>query len=87
MTGIGRFTSMEDKERWGGPPLVPTTTWILAGLMLAHGAFGVRYIPLAPVSLIAVSEGVILGGRVGLQLELGKKKDSQQLQNLDLDHR
>ena len=55
--------------------------------MLEHGAFGVRYIPLAPVSKIAVSEGVILGGRVGLQLELGKTKDSQQLNNIDLDYR
>ena len=52
---------------------MPTTTWSAAGFMLAHGAFGVRYIPLAPVSLIAVSEGVLLGGRVGLHLELGKK--------------
>ena len=41
--------------------------------MLAHGAFGVRYIPLAPVPAIAVSEGMILRGIVGLQLELGKK--------------
>ena len=71
MTGIGRFTSTEAEERWGGPPAVPTTTWSMAGLMLSHGAFGVMYIPLALVSVIAVSEGVILGGRVGLQLELG----------------
>ena len=41
--------------------------------MLAHGAFGVIYIPLAPVSAIVVLEGVILGERVVLQLELGKK--------------
>ena len=54
--------------------------------MLAHGAFGVRYIPLGPVSTITVSEGVILGGRVGLHLELGKKKDSQQLHNIYLDY-
>ena len=53
--------------------MVPTATWSAAGLILAHGAFGVRYIPLAPVSAIAVSEGVILGGRVDLQLEIGKK--------------
>ena len=67
VTGIGRFTSQEAEERWGGPPTVPTTTWSAAGLMLEHGAFGVRCIPLAPVSTIAVLEGVILGGRVGLQ--------------------
>ena len=52
---------------------VPTNTWSVVGLMLAHGALLVRCIPLAPVSAIAVSEGVILGGRVGLQLELGLK--------------
>ena len=56
---------------------MPTTTWSAAGLMLAHGAFRVRYIPLAPVSAISVSEGVILGGRVGLQPELIKKLDLQ----------
>ena len=41
--------------------------------MLAHGALRVRYILLALVSAIAVSESVVLGGRVGLQLELGEK--------------
>ena len=70
-TGIGRFTLQEADEKWGGPPAAPITTWSAAGLMLAHGAFGVRYLPLAPMSAIAVSEGVILGGRVGLQIELG----------------
>ena len=64
--GISMFTLQEAEERWGGPPAVSTTNWSAAGLMLAHGAFGVRYIPLALVSAIAVSEGEILGGRVGL---------------------
>ena len=73
LTGKGKFTSQEEDKRWGGPPVVPTTTWCAAVLMLAHGDLGVRYIPLIPVSAIAVLEGVILGGRVGLQLELGKK--------------
>ena len=73
MTGIGRFTLQEAEELWGGPPSMPTTTWSVVGLMLAHGALGMRYIPLSPVSVIPVSEGVILGGSVGLQLELGKK--------------
>ena len=68
MTGIGKFMLQEAEERWGGPPAVPNTTWSAAGLMFAHGAFGVRYIPLAPVSAIVVSEGVILGGRASLQL-------------------
>ena len=68
VTGIGTFTLQEAEERWGGPPAVPTTTWGAVGLMLAHGALGVRYIPLAPVSAITVSEGVVLGGRVGIQL-------------------
>ena len=62
------------EERWGGPQAVPTTTWGAVGLMLAHCALGVIYIPLAPVSAIMVLEGVMLGGRVGLQLELGEKK-------------
>ena len=70
---MGKFTSQEAEERWGGPPAVPTTTWSSAGLMLTHGALGVRYIPLAPVSAIAVSEGVMLGGRVSLKLEIGKQ--------------
>ena len=73
MTGISRFTSQDTEERWGDPPLVPTTNWGAVGLMLAHGALGVRYIPLAPVSAIVVSEGVMLGVRVGIQLELGEK--------------
>ena len=68
VTGIGRFMSQVAEERCGGPPAVPTTTWGAVGLMLAHGALGVRYIPLAPVSAIAMSEGVMLGRRVGLQL-------------------
>ena len=51
---------------------MPTTIWSAAGLMLEQGAFGVRYILLAPVSAIAVSEDVILRRRVGLQPELGK---------------
>ena len=42
MKGIGKFMSQEAEEIWGGPPAVPTTTWIAAGLMLAHGALGVR---------------------------------------------
>ena len=73
MTGIGKYKSQESEERWGGPPSVPTTTWSEAGLMLANGALGVIYTPLSPVYAIAVSEGVMLGGRVGIQLELGKK--------------
>ena len=73
MTVIGRFMSQEDEEQWSGPTAVPTTTWSAVGLMLAHGALGVRYILLVPVSAITVSEGVMLGGRVGLQLELGEK--------------
>ena len=68
VTGIGWFTSQDAEERWDGPPVVPTTTWGTVGLMLAHGALGVRYILLAPVSAIAMSEGVMLGRRVGLQL-------------------
>ena len=72
--GMVRFTPQVAEERWGGPPAVSTTTWSAIGLMLAHGALGVRYIPLAPVSAIAVSESVMLGERVGLQLELGKKR-------------
>ena len=55
--------------------------------MLEYGALKVRYILLAPVSMIAVLEGVILGGRVSLQLEIGKKRDLQQLHILDLDYR
>ena len=70
MTGIGKFMLQEVEERWGGPPAVTTTTWRAVELMLAHGALGVRYILLAPVSAIVVSEGVMLGGRVGLQLKL-----------------
>ena len=49
-------------SRGGVPPEVPTTTWSAASLMLAHGALGVRYILLAPVSAIAVLEGVMLEG-------------------------
>ena len=45
---------------------MPTTNWSAVELMLAHGALGVRYIPLAPVFAIAVSEGVILVGMVVL---------------------
>ena len=52
----------------GDPPAMPTTTWSVVGLMLAHGAVGLRYILLAPVSVIAVSEGVILVGRLVLQV-------------------
>ena len=74
MQGIVRFTFQEAEERWGGPPVVPTTNWSTVGLILAHCALGVRYILLAPVSSIAVSEGVLLGGRMGLHLELGFKK-------------
>ena len=55
---------------------MPTNTWGAVGILLYHGALGVRYIPLAPVSAIMVSEGVMLGERLGLQLELGEKKDS-----------
>ena len=73
VTGIDNFMSQEAEERWGGPPAVPTTTWSAAGLILAHGALGVRYIALEPLSVIAVLKGVMLGGRVGLQLELGEK--------------
>ena len=73
MKGIGKLTSQEADERWGGPPAVPTNTWCADGLILAHGALRERDILLAPVSAIAVSEGVVLGERVGLQLELGKK--------------
>ena len=73
MTCIVRFTSQEAEERLVGPPVVPTTTWSAAVLMLVHGDFVVRYIMLVPVSAIVVSEGVILGRRVGLQPELGKK--------------
>ena len=66
MTGIVRFTSQEAEELSGGTPSLPTSTWSAAGLMLVKGAFGVRYIPMAPVSVIVMSEGVILGVRVGL---------------------
>ena len=72
--GIGRSMLQDAEERWGGPQAVPTTTWGAVGLMLAHCALGVIYIPLAPMSAIMVLEGVMLGGRVGLQLELGLKK-------------
>ena len=60
VTGIGRFMSQEAEDLWSGPPEVTTNTWSAAGLMLAHGALGVRYIPLEPVSAIAVSEGVTM---------------------------
>ena len=50
-----------------------TTNWSTTVLMLAHDDFGVIYILLAPVCTIAVSGCVILGGRVGIQIELGKK--------------
>ena len=71
--GIGWFTPQEAEEQLGGPPEVTTTNWNAVGLMLANSALGVRYILLAPVSTITVSEGVMLGGRVGLKIELGKK--------------
>ena len=71
MTGIGRFTSQKAEEIWGGPPELPTTTWSAAGLMLAHVALGVIFIPLALASAIAMSGDMILEGRVGLQLEIG----------------
>ena len=74
MTGKGKFASQKSEERWGGPLAVPTNNWSAAGLMLAHGALGMRYIHLAPVSAFTVSEGVVLGGRVGLHLELGKNR-------------
>ena len=74
VTGNGRLPLQKADEQWGGPPAVPTTTWSAAGLILAHVAFGVRYIPLALVSSIAVLEGVIFGGRVVLQPELGKNR-------------
>ena len=68
MTGIGRFTSQEAEEQWGVPTVVPPNTWSAFVLMLEDGALGMRYIPLAPVSAIAVSEGAMLGGRLGLQI-------------------
>ena len=55
---------------------MPTNTWGAVGLLLDHCALGVRYIPLAPVSAITVTEGVMLGERLGLQLELGEKNYS-----------
>ena len=49
---------LHDAEDWcGGLPEVPTRTLSTLGLMFAHGALGVNYIKLAPVSAIAVSEG------------------------------
>ena len=59
------------EERWGGPPAVPAMTWSAFELMLAHGAFGVSEKPLVSVSAIAVSEGGLIVGGVGLQRVAG----------------
>ena len=64
-----------DAEDWcGGPPAVPTRTFRSLWLMFAHVALGVRYIELAPVMDISVSDGgssdeerlsgTIIGGRI-----------------------
>ena len=58
----------DTEERWGGPPAGPTRDWSALGLTFAHGAWGVRSWPLAPVLAIAESFGERKGFGVGLQV-------------------
>ena len=49
---------LHDAEDWCGvPSAVLTRTLGALGLMFAHGALGIKYIELAPISAIAVYNG------------------------------
>ena len=70
LTGIdGRSKSQDDEDKCGGLSGVPTTIFTSGVLALAQGELGVRYMPLAPFSEIAVFEGVRMGiGMMGPHL-------------------
>ena len=50
---------LHDSDYWcGNPSAVPTRNLCVLCLMFSHGALGVNYIDLAPVSAISVSDVV-----------------------------
>ena len=59
---MGRLRLAEAEEVWMRPEALPTWDVGASGLMMPTGAEGVTYMSLAPVSSIAVSEMVKLGG-------------------------